>query len=1026
MIENSRSGAEGGLAGLRNLSRCHGALAGIMAEWRRTGTGRLPAELGSLLRSLIEAARLEGAVAVQHTALAFLRLHQGLGGQPLSPEDRNQVLSLFASLQRIQGGGQCQPEPAVALITPTAPSRATDNPRVALYVDGRAMTALVTDALKFAGYQVTQIESMRELASMPADRLPVAIVADLSRCRSDPDTRQVMDGLRKTLDPAPYLFCLAGSDAFDVRLEAVRLGATRFLGKPVDVEKLVAVLMGVTERRRREPFRVVFVDDDRALTEVYSAAMLAEGFQVQVCNDPRAALPVIMEFRPDVIVTDMYMPGCNGLELAAVLRQDEGLTDTPILFLSSEGDLRQRMAALDLGADDFLVKPLDLDVLASAVVARAKRARMLKRTRREQGAAAERLRQMELAVNAHSIVSITDTHGNILYVNQQFCKISGYGREEMVGQTHRKVRSGLHSRDFYRVLWDTLNRGQTWSGQLCNRARDGSHFWVETTITPQLDDRGVPIRFISAATDITMLKDLEDKLLESAGRVRSIMDIAGDVIFLVDEEGRVADINPAIQNLLGYRPDELLGQSFLLTFPEAERDKAASALCRSFELGFVKGSRELWHKEGRPVPSAIHANTGTIGGRRYLIGTIRDMTVQKQFETELLVAKLDAERANRAKSDFLANMSHELRTPLNSILGFAQLLQNDPQKPLDAERAGLVEIIVKAGWHLLDLINEVLDLSKIEAGHLEMRAEPVDISEAVQECLVLVVPMARKRRIEVLPPAGDPRAWILADHLRLKQVLLNLMSNAVKYNREAGEIGVSVVPVDGAWRISVTDTGAGIPESRRHEVFQPFSRLDAARKDIEGTGIGLVLTRRLVEMMGGRMDFASEEGRGSCFWFELPATAPPPSQSLAQADGGADAGRSAAPAGSRHGVLHVEDNANNARLVEHLLSAREALDVHFAQTGAEALELARILSPSLILVDLHLPDMTGLQVIERLKGDPATRRIPVVVLSADVRTEVHRAVAQAGAARFIAKPFRYQELLAVVDELLAVEPGAGG
>ena len=367
-----------------------------------------------------------------------------------------------------------------------------------------------------------------------------------------------------------------------------------------------------------------------------------------------------------------------------------------------------------------------------------------------------------------------------------------------------------------------------------------------------------------------------------------------------------------------------------------------------------------------------------------------------------------AERASRAKNDFLSRMSHELRTPLNSVLGFGQLLQLDPG--LGEQRREHVDQIVRGGRHLLELINEVLDISRIESGTLSLSPEPVHVGEAVREAVALVRPLASERAIAVSVSSDD--AYVLADHQRFKQVLLNLLSNAIKYNRQGGDVAVATERVNGHVRVEVADTGPGVPPDRLERLFEPFDRLGAEHKGIEGTGLGLALSRSLVEVMGGTLTVANRPVEGAAFLVALPATAAPEAITV-DAPEARDAVVGAAQ------VLYVEDNTANFRLVQELLTSRRPVEILPAIQGRLGVELARQHQPDVILLDLHLPDMGGEVVLAQLKADPATTRIPVVIVTADATPGRARRLLSAGAFACVTKPFDVPEFLRTVEAALA-------
>ena len=374
-------------------------------------------------------------------------------------------------------------------------------------------------------------------------------------------------------------------------------------------------------------------------------------------------------------------------------------------------------------------------------------------------------------------------------------------------------------------------------------------------------------------------------------------------------------------------------------------------------------------------------------------------------------AERQADEANRAKSEFLSRMSHELRTPLNGILGFSQLLEMDAPTPGQRES---IEHIRKGGKHLLALINEVLDLARIEAGKIAISLEPVRVAEALGSALDLVRPQAAARRLTVSHDVEETE-FVTADRQRLQQVLLNLLSNAVKYNREGGSITVTSSGDNGHRRISVRDTGPGIAPAMLERLYTPFDRLGADRGATEGTGLGLALTKRLVEAMHGRLHVESVVGEGTTFSVDLPPGAPPAEETLVAADGGSPAAADTPP--RRATLLYIEDNAANLHLVERIVSRRPGLTLMSAMQGSRGLELARDHRPQVILLDLHLPDLDGAEVLARLRQDASTRDIPVVILSADATPgQVTRLLAQ-GATAYLTKPLDVHELLSLLDRL---------
>jgi signal transduction histidine kinase/CheY-like chemotaxis protein len=402
----------------------------------------------------------------------------------------------------------------------------------------------------------------------------------------------------------------------------------------------------------------------------------------------------------------------------------------------------------------------------------------------------------------------------------------------------------------------------------------------------------------------------------------------------------------------------------------------------------------------------------------------RDVTDRKRFEqtlqennVELERAKAAAEKANLAKSNFLSSMSHELRSPLNAILGFAQLISSDTPPPTPAQVANIDQIL-HAGWYLLELINEILDLAQIESGRLALSLEPTSLAEVMFECQAMIEPQAQKRGIGMTFPQFDFPCFVDADRTRVKQVLINLLSNAIKYNQVNGTVAVTCARSSpGRIRVSVNDTGAGLPPDMLMQLFQPFNRLGQERSAEEGTGIGLVMSKRLVEMMGGLIGVESTVGQGSVFWFELNSAAAP-QFAVDRAQPSADAPAQVQPGAPLRTLLYVEDNPANLKLVEQLIARRPDMRLLSASDGNLGIQLARANQPEVILMDINLPGISGIEALRILRADPATAHIPVVALSANAMPRDIEKGLQAGFFRYLTKPIRVAEFMETLDVAL--------
>lgn len=567
--------------------------------------------------------------------------------------------------------------------------------------------------------------------------------------------------------------------------------------------------------------------------------------------------------------------------------------------------------------------------------------------------------------------------------------------------------------------------------------KDGTRFPAMVSVTALRDEQEAIIGYLLIGTDNTARKKVEEErmrldqsLRDQQFYTRSLIESNIDAIMTTDPQGIITDINKQMEALTGCSRDELIGAPFKNFFTDPARAEASirQALAEGKITNFELTARS-W--EGRETVVSYNATTFYDRERRLqgVFASARDVTESKRMDlvlqernAELQGAKLLAEEANRSKSDFLSSMSHELRSPLNAILGFAQLLETESPPPSPSQMESIGRIL-QAGWHLLNLINEVLDLAKIESGRYSLSPEPVSLGEVIVECQAMTEGQAQKRGLELTFPRFAKPCFVHADRTRLKQVLINLLSNAIKYNRERGTVTVEYSrPTPGRVRISVSDTGEGLPPDKVDQLFQPFNRLGQEGNGEEGTGIGLVVARQLIQLMGGVIGVDSTVGVGSTFWFDLSVGVEP--QIPVEAFSPKPSGPHPAEAGIRtRTLLYVEDNPANLSLVEQLVARNPDMRLLTAGTGQLGIKLARANHPEVILMDINLPDISGVEALQRLRQDPTTAHIPVVAISANAMPYDIAHGLEAGFFRYLTKPIRINEFQETLHAALALAEG---
>jgi PAS domain S-box-containing protein len=792
----------------------------------------------------------------------------------------------------------------------------------------------LAEALHLAGFETVLCANIQSAKDALALEGVALVVLDI--LMSDGRGQELFEALRHspTTAQVPVLL-LSTQEEFKSRVQTVDAGAVVFIGKPYKLDEVVKQAQALTQVNAYYEAavsdtqgtsvlgakRLLAVDDSITYLQELASQLREEDYVVIMASSGEEALACLENERVDGILLDLIMPGLSGQEACKLIKQKAIWRDIPLIMLTAHDDRDAMIECINAGADDYIAKSADFEVL-------------------------------KVRLRAH------------------------LRRKHFEDENHR--------------FREKLVRGET-----------------EATARIQIEAE--------------QLK-LDQRLRDQQFYTRSLIESNIDALMTTDPAGIITDVNKQMEALTGSTRDELIGSPFKSYFTDPARAEAGIKLVLS-DKKVTDYELTARARDGKQTLVSYNATTfhdrdRTLQG---VFGVARDVTERKRFEQALQEtnvamenAKSAAEKANLAKSDFLSGMSHELRSPLNAILGFAQLMDTASPAPSDIQKESITQIL-QAGWHLLKLINEILDLSVVESGKVSLSLEPVALSEVLSECQTMMEAQAQQRGIVMTFSQFEQPSFVWADQTRLKQIVINLLSNAIKYNQASGQVNVDCTVVSSdRIRISFKDTGAGLSPEKMAQLFQPFNRLGQEAGIVAGTGIGLVVTKQLVELMGGVLGVDSTVGEGSVFWVELQSTPAPEIKVIALERVAPKLALRPIDAPQKI-LLYIEDNPANMRLVERLIERRTDIKLLKAVDGLQGIALARASLPNVILMDINLPGISGIDALKVLREDAATAHIPVVAISANAMSRDIEVGRQLGFFRYLTKPIVVEEFMTTLD-----------